>query len=128
MKKISIVVTTCLAITTSAFAAHHAPTKMLVVNDSGYTTNAYFHGNPSPLPVGPYESKSIPWKTLATLCYHSSGMLKASDPCAFQVYASDDNNPQQYNVAVITLYLSNGHIVNITNNGKKFAVVSDVGF
>lgn len=126
MKKTSIAaaIIACLALNSVAFAAQ-SPAEISVVNDSGYMTNAYFHGNPSPLPLAAHKSEYVPWNTLMTLCHGSQGMLKASDPCSFQVYASNNGNPKQYNVAVITLYLSNGHVVNITNNSKKFRVVSN---
>ena len=99
MKKLSCVavlaLTAALA-TGAAFAA--APANMLIANNTGYFTNAYIHNVPVE-PLGPHNSQFIPWtgpNSVTALCHGSSSMLKDADPCAFEVYLTDDpSNPQQ---------------------------------
>ena len=117
MKKLSCVavlaLTAALA-TGAAFAA--APANMLIANNTGYFTNAYIHNVPGE-PLGPHNSQFIPWtgpNSVTALCHGSSSMLKDADPCAFEVYLTDDpSNPQQTDFATVTFYVSNGVVVNV---------------
>lgn len=105
----------------AAFAK--APEHMAVDNNTYLISNAYMHDIASSAPLGPKSSETIPWTTITALCHGTSSLLKSSDSCAFDVYAtSDAANPKQIHVATVTMYLSDGKVVNIAQLGAQYGL------
>lgn len=105
----------------AAFAA--APNHMAVDNNTYLISNAYMHDIASSAPLGPKSSEVIPWTTITTLCHGTALSMKSSDSCAFDVYAtSDAANPKQIHVATVTMYLSDGKVVNIAQLGSQYGL------
>ena len=115
-------VVSALLFSCSIFAA--APAKMTIINSTGLMTDAYVHGNASPNVLLPHSSFSVPWGKVTKICHNTQlPMLQSSDPCAFEVYATNDPaNLKQIDVGTVTMYLSDGHVVNINNKGSSYGL------
>lgn len=105
----------CAAFLAIGVASASAPSGMVVVNNTLETANAYMHNIASPYPTAPKSSESIPWGVLKSMCDGKKSMLKGSDSCAFDVYATYTSNPKLIHVATVTFFLSNGNIIDIVN-------------
>lgn len=125
MKKRTLVHSVALsAFLMGGVALAAAPANAIVDNNTYLISNAYMHDTASPVPVGPKTAVSIPWTVVEKLCHGSTAhFIKGSDSCAFDVYAtSDAAHPKQIHVATVTMYLSNGDIVNIAQLGLEYGL------
>lgn len=105
----------------SGAAVAGAPANMVILNNSPYSTNAYVHGVASPNALAPHSSELIPWANVTNLCHGTTPpMLQSSDPCSFEVYATNDADPQQIDVGTVTMYLSDGHISQVVNKATTY--------
>src|SRR3990167_8351726 len=122
MKKALLIQSVALtAVLASGAALAAAPANMVIDNNTSLVTNAYVHDIASPSALGPKSSESIPWGTVTALCHGTkSPLMKVSDSCAFDVYASRSSNPKQIHVGTVTFYVSNGEVVNIAQLGLQY--------
>lgn len=124
MKKVLLVQSLALtAVLASGAAFAAAPANMIIDNNTFLVTNAYVHDAASSAPLGPKSSESIPWASVTKTCHGAaSPLMKGSDSCAFDVYASYSPDPKQIHVGTVTFYLSNGEVVNIAQLGLRYGL------
>jgi hypothetical protein len=114
----------CCAGLISGVAAAAAPSAMVVDNNTLFWTNAYIHDAASPSALGPKSNESIPWTAVTSLCHGTQPpLMQGSDSCAFDVYATTDSaNPKQIHVATVTMYLSDGQVVNVAQHALQYGL------
>jgi len=102
-----------------------APANLSIINNTGFTTNAYVHDVASPNVLGPHNFELIAWSDVTNLCHNTMPpLMNSSDPCAFEVYATNDpqNNPKQIDVGTVMIYLSDGHVGYVDNKAQSYGL------
>lgn len=123
MKKALLIQSVALTAALVCGAACAAPANMVIDNNTFMTSNAYTHDQAAPSPLAPKSSESIPWATVTALCHGTvPPLMKGSDSCAFDVYASYSPDPKQIHVGTVTFYVSDGEVVNITQLGLQYGL------
>lgn len=117
MKLMNIVKLASFSLAMASASVMAAPANLLVDNNTGLIANAYVHTVASPNIIGPHGTLSLPWTTVTNVCHNTMPPLfSSSDPCAFEIYATDDPaNPQKIDVGTVTMYLSDGHVGYVEN-------------
>lgn len=124
MKLINIVKLTSFSLAIASASAMAAPANLQVINNTGLTSYAYVHAVVSPSILGPHSVMSMPWATVVNVCHNTlPPSFASSDPCAFEIYATDDPaNPQKIDVGTVTMYLSDGHVGYVENKGLFYGL------
>jgi len=120
MKK--LLLTGILSVALFSSAALAVPSDFKIMNNTGYSTNAYVHGVASPSVVGAYSFANIPWANVTDMCHGVTPPLKAQDPCSFEVYATNGADPQQIDVGTVVFYLSDGNFEYVSNHALSYGL------
>lgn len=124
MKLINIVKLTSFSLAIASASAMAAPANLQVINNTGLISKAYVHDVASPTILGPHSAVNIPWTTVVNVCHNTlPPAFASSDPCAFEVYATDDSAyPQKIDVGTVTMYLSDGQVGYVENKGLFYGL------
>lgn len=123
MKKALLIQSLALAAVLASGAALATPANMVIDNNTFMVTNAYVHDAASPSSLAPKSAETVPWAVVTTLCHGTTiPLMKGSDSCSFDVYASYSPDPKQIHVGTVTFYLSDGEVVNIAQFGLQYGL------
>ncbi len=123
MKKTLLVQSLALTAVLVSGAVLATPANMVIDNNTMLVTNAYVHDVASPSPLAPKTAESLPWAAVTALCHGTKvPMIKGSDSCAFDVYASYSSDPKQIHVGTVTFYVSNGEVVNVKQLALQYGL------